>query len=50
MSIEVTVGDIENILLAHKTFLPHDVIEKLLFVLFDFGQSVNQKRTYMFVL
>ena len=29
MSIEVTVGDIENILLAHKTFLPHDVIEKL---------------------
>lgn len=29
MDIEVTIGDIENILLAHKTLLPRDVIEKL---------------------
>jgi hypothetical protein len=29
MDIEVTIGDIENILLAHKTLLPRDVIENL---------------------
>jgi len=29
MDIEVTIGDIENILLAHKTLLPRDVIDKL---------------------
>jgi len=29
MDIEVTIGDIENILLEHKTLLPRDVIDKL---------------------